>query len=54
MLFSFLDDRGRGYRKGMSSPITGESMCSRLSPTLVLDVSVLNKLFITLEESKKK
>ena len=27
-LKSFLEERGRGYRKGMSSPITGEIMCS--------------------------
>ena len=31
-LFSFLDERGRTYRKDMSSPITGWNACSRLSP----------------------
>ena len=37
-LKSFLEERGRGYRKGMSSPITGEVMCSRISPISALDV----------------
>ncbi len=30
-LASFLCERGAGYRKGMSSPVTGERECSRLS-----------------------
>ncbi len=33
-LQSFLTERGRGYRREMSSPLTGESACSRLSPHL--------------------
>ena len=33
-LESFLTDRAEGYRRGMSSPITGETACSRLSPHL--------------------
>lgn len=32
MLQSFLDERGMYYRKAMSSPVTAESSCSRLSP----------------------
>ncbi len=32
VLFSFLDERGRKYRSGMSSPILGRQACSRLSP----------------------
>lgn len=31
---SFLLERGVGYRKEMSSPLTGETSCSRLSPYL--------------------
>jgi deoxyribodipyrimidine photolyase len=31
---SFLQERGRDYRSAMSSPITGETACSRLSPHL--------------------
>ncbi|MGC9370731.1 MAG: FAD-binding domain-containing protein [Paracoccaceae bacterium] len=33
---SFLTDRGRDYRRAMSSPLEGESACSRLSPHLAL------------------
>lgn len=32
---SFLSDRGEPYQKGMSSPVSGENACSRLSPHLV-------------------
>lgn len=35
-LDSFLAVRGRTYRKDMSSPLTGETACSRLSPYLAL------------------
>jgi deoxyribodipyrimidine photo-lyase len=33
-LESFLTERGQDYRRAMSSPLTGESACSRLSPHL--------------------
>lgn len=33
-LDSFLAERGRNYRRGMSSPVTGFEQCSRLSPHL--------------------
>ncbi|MEL7164174.1 MAG: FAD-binding domain-containing protein [Pseudomonadota bacterium] len=32
LLGSFLTERGQIYRKDMSSPVTGETACSRLSP----------------------
>ncbi|MEO0634606.1 MAG: FAD-binding domain-containing protein, partial [Pseudomonadota bacterium] len=32
LLGSFLTERGQTYRKDMSSPVTGETACSRLSP----------------------
>lgn len=35
-LDSFLTERGREYRKAMSSPLSGETACSRLSPHLAL------------------
>ena len=35
-LDSFLTSRGQPYRAGMSSPLTGERACSRLSPHLAL------------------
>jgi deoxyribodipyrimidine photo-lyase len=34
LLDSFLNSRGRTYRQDMSSPVTGETACSRLSPYL--------------------
>lgn len=34
VLHSFLEDRGVAYRGGISSPLTAESACSRLSPYL--------------------
>ena len=35
-LHSFLNERGRRYRREMSSPLTGETACSRLSPHLAV------------------
>jgi deoxyribodipyrimidine photo-lyase len=34
LLASFLETRGRTYRRAMSSPLEGEAACSRLSPHL--------------------
>jgi deoxyribodipyrimidine photo-lyase len=36
LLDSFLTTRGQSYRRDMSSPLTGASACSRLSPHLAL------------------
>ena len=36
LLDSFLTDRGRSYRAAMSSPVEGETACSRLSPHFAL------------------
>lgn len=33
-LYSFLNERGENYRRGMSSPLTAFEQCSRLSPYL--------------------
>ena len=44
-LKSFLEERGRGYRKGMSSPITGEIMCSRISPYLSAGCLTIKQVF---------
>ncbi len=38
LLDSFLADRGRTYRKAMSSPFSGATACSRLSPYLAWGV----------------
>ena len=45
ILNSFLNERGRGYRKGMSSPITGEVMCSRISPYLSAGCLSIKQVF---------
>ena len=37
-LGGFLTERGRDYRRAMSSPLSGEAACSRLSPYLALGV----------------
>ena len=44
-LNSFLNERGRNYRKGMSSPITGEVMCSRISPYLSAGCLTIKQVF---------
>jgi deoxyribodipyrimidine photo-lyase len=36
LLATFLTERGRDYRRAMSSPLDGESACSRLSPHLAM------------------
>lgn len=36
LLHSFLDGRGRNYRRAMSNPLEGADACSRLSPHLAL------------------
>jgi deoxyribodipyrimidine photo-lyase len=36
LMGGFLTERGRSYRSAMSSPVTGERACSRLSPYLAL------------------
>jgi deoxyribodipyrimidine photo-lyase len=36
LLTTFLSERGRDYRRAMSSPISGATSCSRLSPHLAL------------------
>ena len=53
-LFSFLDERGRGYRKGMSSPITGQTMCSRISPYLAAGCISVKQVFYHTRRKQKK
>ena len=36
LLASFLTERGRDYRRAMSTPVEGEAACSRLSPHLAM------------------
>ena len=45
LLGSFLDDRCETYRGGMSSPLTGETVCSRLSTHLSLGTISLREVW---------
>ena len=53
-LFSFLDERGRTYRKDMSSPITGWNACSRLSPYLSLGCISIRQIFFHTRRKQRK
>ena len=53
-LFSFLDERGRGYRKGMSSPISGVEMCSRLSPYLSSGCISIRQIFYHTKRKQRR
>jgi deoxyribodipyrimidine photo-lyase len=44
LLESFLNDRGRGYVKGLSSPLTAPTACSRLSPHLAFGTLSLREV----------
>ena len=45
LLSSFLDDRSDNYQKEMSSPITGEKSCSRLSPYITYGNVSLREIY---------
>jgi deoxyribodipyrimidine photo-lyase len=45
LLDSFLHERGEGYRWAMSSPLTAENECSRLSPHLAFGTLSLRGVF---------
>ena len=44
LLESFLKERGRGYARGLSSPLTAASACSRLSPHLAFGTLSLREV----------
>lgn len=44
LLGSFLDHRGQSYRSAMSSPVSGERACSRLSPHIALGTLSLREV----------
>jgi len=54
VLFSFLDQRGRTYRKHMSSPITGQDACSRLSPYLSSGCISIRQIFYHTRRKQKR
>ncbi len=47
LLASFLMERGQGYRSAMSSPLTGEWACSRLSPHIAYGTLSLREIVQT-------
>ena len=51
VLQSFLEGRGRTYRKGMSSPLSAQTACSRLSPYISLGCISIRQI---LEYSNRK
>jgi len=44
LLESFLNERGRGYARGLSSPLTAPTACSRLSPHLAFGTLSLREV----------
>ncbi len=44
LLRSFLEERGRGYARGLSSPLTAADACSRLSPHLAFGTVSLREV----------
>lgn len=51
-LDSFLDERGRRYRFEMSSPITAETACSRLSPHAAYGTLSLREIYHATEQRR--
>jgi deoxyribodipyrimidine photo-lyase len=54
VLYSFLDERGRTYRKDMSSPKTGWHACSRLSPYLAAGCITIRQILHHTRRKQKK
>ncbi len=53
LLDSFLNDRSENYQKEMSSPITGEISCSRLSPHIAFGNISIKEIFKKTNEKLK-
>jgi len=52
MLDSFFSQRGRGYSKEMSSPVTAHHSCSRLSPHLAFGTISIREVFQKTEAAR--
>jgi deoxyribodipyrimidine photo-lyase len=52
LLSSFLDGRAAGYRAGMSSPLTADRACSRLSPYLAWGVLSVREVVHALRSAR--
>ena len=53
LLKSFLDQRSENYQKEMSSPLTGEVACSRLSPHITYGTISLREINHAIDHSKQ-
>jgi deoxyribodipyrimidine photo-lyase len=53
LLNSFLEQRSENYQKEMSSPITGEVACSRLSPHITYGTISLREINHAIDQSKQ-
>ena len=53
LLKSFLEQRSENYQKEMSSPITGEVACSRLSPHITYGTISLREINHAIDQSKQ-
>lgn len=53
LLHSFLNIRGQGYTKEMSSPITAFDSCSRLSPHIAFGTLSMREIFQAVEQRKQ-
>jgi deoxyribodipyrimidine photo-lyase len=53
LLDSFLDGRGADYRRGMSSPLSGTTCCSRLSVPLATGAVSIREVLQRLYESRR-
>ncbi|MGF1657248.1 MAG: FAD-binding domain-containing protein [Verrucomicrobiales bacterium] len=51
-LHSFLQERGEGYRKEMSSPVTAWASCSRISPYLSFGCLSLREVYLASENQR--
>lgn len=54
LLKSFLYERGEGYTKEMSSPVTAYDSCSRLSPHLAFGTISMREVFQTTEQRNRE
>jgi len=54
MLDSFFSQRGRGYSKEMSSPVTAHHSCSRLSPHLAFGTISIREVFQKTEAARAR
>tara|TARA_A100001015_G_scaffold80884_1_gene89587 strand:+ start:464 stop:1918 length:1455 start_codon:yes stop_codon:yes gene_type:complete len=54
LLQSFLEQRSENYQKEMSSPVTGEVACSRLSPHITYGTISLREINFAITNAKKE